>query len=127
MVAMTDPADIHPSDGVPTPPKGATVPLPSQSTRILAFLAILVAGAAGGFIGWAFVDLQCEGECGVPNSIGGFVGATITAVGVGLVTVLALRAMAEWRLMQARGITEPRRRDMARGSRERPRGNPRVR
>lgn len=121
----TEPA--HPADGPPVPPVGATGALPSQGARMLAFLAIVLGGAAGGFIGWAFVDLQCEGDCGVQNGLGGLVGATLTSVGVGVVTVLALRAMAEWRLMQARGLSEPKRRDMARGPRDRPRGTPRVR
>jgi hypothetical protein len=122
---MSEP-EAHPADGPPVPPTAATAALPSRSARIVAFVAILLGGAAGGFIGWSFVDLQCEGDCGTQNGLGALAGGTLTAVGVGVVTVLALRAMAEWRLMQARGLTEPKRRDLARAH-DRPRRTPRVR
>ena len=70
----------------------------------MAFLAILAAGATGGFIGYAVTDLQCHNECStaVPG-IGGMVGAVMGAVGVAVVAVLALRAMAEWTTIAATG------------------------
>lgn len=71
--------------------------LPPVFARVLAFSAILVGGACGGLIGYAFVDLQCEGDCTVPAGLFGLLGAVIAAVGVGVVSVLALRAMSEWR------------------------------
>ncbi len=71
--------------------------LPSVGARVLAFVLILVAGAAGGFIGYSFVDLQCEGDCSVANGLGALVGAAMGAFGVAVVTVLALRAMGEWK------------------------------
>lgn len=70
---------------------------------MLAFAAILVAGLCGGLIGYAVVDLQCEGDCTAQSGAGGLVGATVFAVGVGIVAVLALRAMGEWRVIQHRG------------------------
>ena len=78
---------------------------PPLLARFLAFAAILLAGAAGGFIGYAFTDLQCQGDCGTSKGIGGMIGAVIAAVGVAVVAVLALRAMAEWRTIRRTGDT----------------------
>lgn len=74
--------------------------LPSRRARILAFAAILVGGVASGLIGWSFVDLQCTGDCGTAEGVGALVGGTIGAIGVAIVSVLALRAMGEWRQIQ---------------------------
>jgi hypothetical protein len=107
-----------------------TTALPSTSARLLAFVAILVAGLCGGLIGWSVTDLQCGSEdrpalrsslsttttsansitavgpdtgtgvdhgCATWSAVGGFVGAVTGAGGVGIVSVLVLRAMAEWR------------------------------
>ena len=99
--------------------------LPSVTARALAFVAILLGGLCGGLIGYAVTDLQCGtpeavvelGEDGRPVSgspipvrdeddaagcrtlaaVGGLVGAGIGAGGVAVVSVLVLRAMAEWR------------------------------
>ncbi|MCU1377863.1 MAG: hypothetical protein JWN29_846 [Acidimicrobiales bacterium] len=101
--------------------------LPSVAARLLAFLAILVGGLCGGLIGWSVTDLQCGGGdakvvigattsttapvttttttpqknadsgCTTWNAGGGFVGALVGAGGTAIVSVLVLRAMAEWR------------------------------
>lgn len=71
--------------------------LPSPLARALAFAAIVVAGSCGAVIGWAFVDLQCTGDCATPSGIGALVGGVGAAAGVAVVAVLTLRAMAEWR------------------------------
>jgi len=76
--------------------------LPSRFARGLGFCAILVAGAAGGLIGWALVDVQCTGDCSTPTSIGGLTGALLAAGGTAIVVVLVLRAMGEWRELQDR-------------------------
>ena len=76
--------------------------LPSVTARALGFVAILVSGAIGAFIGWGFTDLQCTGDCATPNAIGALVGAVIGAGGVAVVVVLALRAMGEWQSVQRR-------------------------
>lgn len=90
----------------PTPPPDAAdyAPnaLPSTGARVLAFVSILLAGACGGIIGYAFVDLQCDGDCTVQRGLGAVTGALIGAVGVAVVAVLALRAMGEWRIVQHR-------------------------
>ena len=64
--------------------------------------AIVIAGVCGGLIGYAFVDLQCEGDCTVWAGLGGLVGAVFAAVGVAIVAVLTLRAMDEWETIQQR-------------------------
>ncbi len=66
---------------------------------MLAFAAILVAGLCGGLIGYAVIDLQCEGDCTTVSGLGGLVGAVVFAGGVGIVSILALRAMGEWRVI----------------------------
>ena len=106
---LTDPeADSSPArprptlpvvDGALPPEDGDETALPSVLARALAFGAVLVAGLCGGLIGYAFVDLQCTGDCTVPAGLIGLLGAVVAAVGVGVVSVLALRAMGEWRRM----------------------------
>jgi len=75
---------------------------PPVGARVLAFFAVLVAGACGGVIGYAFVDLQCSGECSLAKGAGGLTGAVAAAVGVAVVAVLVLRAMGEWRTIRSR-------------------------
>jgi hypothetical protein len=84
-----------PPDESAAPPRGA---------RIVAFAAILAAGLTGGFIGYGVTDLQCHDGCSsaLPG-LGALIGAVIAAAGVAVVAVLALRAMAEWRTIQATG------------------------
>jgi hypothetical protein len=94
--------------------------LPSVTARVLGFVAILLAGAAGGFIGYAFTDLQCHGSCATPDAIGAVIGAVVGAIGVAIVVVLALRAMGEWRSTPRR-VTGPDRPAIA------PQKRPRVR
>src|SRR5688572_7929595 len=84
--------------------------LPSVAARLLAFVAILVGGLCGGLIGWSVTDLQCGGlgegtaaeveeddGCVAWSAGGALVGAVLGAGGVGIVSVLVLRAMGEWR------------------------------
>jgi hypothetical protein len=46
--------------------------------------------------------LQCSGACDVPKGIGVLIGATLTAAGMGIVAVLVLRALGEWKELQDR-------------------------
>lgn len=71
--------------------------LPSIVARVLAFVAIVIGGLAGGLIGFALVDLQCSGDCSTWKGIGIFLGATVGAGGTAIVSVLVLRALGEWR------------------------------
>jgi hypothetical protein len=70
--------------------------LPSRGAYALAFLSVVLAGAFGGIIGYGLVDIGCSGDCGVAVIGGLALGAFIGAIGVGIVAVLVLRAMAEW-------------------------------
>lgn len=96
---MSDPAAPEPPASSPQP--STRNALPSVGARVLAFVAILVAGAAGGFIGYAFVDLQSSGDNTVATGLGALIGALIAAGGTAVVVVLTLRAMGEWRTIQA--------------------------
>ena len=80
----------------PPPDEYSPTALPPTGARVLAFVAILIGGLCGGLIGYGFVDLQCTDDCTVLAGAAGLLGALIGAVGVGVVAVLALRAMAEW-------------------------------
>ena len=80
-----------------TPSVGLPSAAPSSRARLVALLAIGSAGACGGLVGYAVTDLQCPGGCPTMAGVIGLGGAVITALGVGIVAVLALRAMAEWR------------------------------
>lgn len=82
-----------------TPPDDADyapTALPSTGARVLAFVAILLGGLCGGLIGYGFTDLQCTDDCTTLAGGAGLLGAVVGAVGVGVVAILALRAMAEW-------------------------------
>src|SRR5277367_157502 len=92
------PPGERPEDAAGSPPTA----LPSVTARVLGFLAIIASGLIGAFIGYAFTDLQCHGDCATPDALGGLVGALIGAVGVAVVVVLALRAMGEWQTIQHR-------------------------
>lgn len=71
--------------------------IPPVAARVIAFVVILLGGLAGGLIGYALVDLQCDGDCGLGKGIGLLTGAVVCAGGMAIVSVLALRAMGEWR------------------------------
>ena len=93
--------------GVPAPDAAADADrplsaLPSPAARVLAFVAILFGGAAGGVIGYTLVDLQCDGDCAVPLGLGAFFGSVSAAIGMSVVAVLVLRALGEWREIERR-------------------------
>jgi hypothetical protein len=68
----------------------------------MAFISILVGGVAGGLIGYGLVDVQCDGDCGLPLGLGIFLGSIISAGGTAIVAVLVLRALGEWRELSDR-------------------------
>ncbi len=81
--------------------------LPSRTARVVAFSSVLVAGLAGGTIGYALVDVQGTGECAVPTGIGMVVGSVGFALGMSIVAVLGLRAVGEWRERNSPDDTDP--------------------
>lgn len=93
-------------DSYPGPVVRAYTPtaLPSVGARALAFLSIVVGGVCGGLIAYAITELQCGPDEGAPDrgctliaGGAGLIGAIACALGVAVVAVLVLRAMAEWR------------------------------
>jgi hypothetical protein len=69
--------------------------LPSRTAFLLAFAAVVVAGTLGGIIGFGIADVSSDS--GIALFVGALVGALVGAGGVGIVAVLVLRAMAEWK------------------------------
>jgi hypothetical protein len=74
--------------------------LPSRSAFLLAFISVVIAGVFGGIIGYGLVDVGCTGSCETPKLAATIGGAMVAAGGVGIVAVLVLRAMAEWKRPQ---------------------------
>lgn len=89
-------------DGDVSDPSTSLSALPSTTARALAFISILIGGAAGGLIGYGLVDVQCDGDCGLPLGLGIFLGSVISAGGTAIVAVLVLRALGEWRELSDR-------------------------
>ena len=71
--------------------------IPPDCVRVGALIAILLSGLAGGLIGYSLVNLQCSGDCALPEGIGLLVGAVMAAGGMSIVAVLVMRALGEWR------------------------------
>jgi hypothetical protein len=82
------PGEEHPFD---------TGPGPSRAAFLIAYIGVVVAGLLGAAIGFGFVDAACGGDCALEKAIGTIVAGAGAAIGVGVVAVLTLRAMAEWR------------------------------
>jgi hypothetical protein len=74
-----------------------TGPGPRRGAFLLAYAGVILGGLLGAVLGYGITDIGCTGDCGTSTAIGAVVGAVIAAVGTGVVAVLALRAMAEWR------------------------------
>jgi hypothetical protein len=106
MAPTPDDTSLPPASS-PTSGTDAPSALPSVGARVLAFALILLAGAAGGFIGYAFVQLQVDDGATVAMGLGALVGAVIAAGGVAVVVVLTLRAMGEWKTIQTRDVAPP--------------------
>ena len=71
--------------------------IPSPAARVLAFVAILAGGFAGGLIGHTLAGLQCEGDCTLPQGLAMWGGSIVGAAGAAVVAILVLRAQGEWR------------------------------
>jgi len=71
--------------------------MPSRTAFLLSFASVIVAGVFGGIIGFGLADIGCSGDCASARLVGTLIGAVAGAIGVGVVAVLVLRAMAEWK------------------------------
>ena len=74
-----------------------TSSIPSLKARFLAITAITISGLCGGLVGYAVTDLQCENKCDALSGSIGLGSALLCALGVSIVTNLALKAMSEWK------------------------------
>jgi hypothetical protein len=112
----------EPDDEIVVPPN-----LPRRGPLFLAFGAVTVCGVLGALIGYGLVDTSCVEKpsllerlleqvrgyhpathhCAVARASGSIVGAVLAAIGAGVVAVLMLRAMAEWRYHHPQGGPEP--------------------
>jgi hypothetical protein len=91
--------DAPDAPGPTRDPVGRDAPptMPSRTAFLLSFLSVVVAGCFGGIIGFGLVDVGCHGNCGTSKLLGTLAGSVLGAGGVGVVAVLVLRAMAEWK------------------------------
>lgn len=76
--------------------------IPPPKARFAAFLAIMLGGLAGGLIGYTLVKLQCHGTCATQRGLGALFGAIVASLGMGVVAVLVLRALGEWKEIERR-------------------------
>ena len=79
--------------------------LPSVRARIVAFVGILLCGGLGGSIGYRFAELSQESTL-----VAGLLmvaGTLVFALGAAVVSVLSLRALAEWTSSAAGRGEEP--------------------
>ena len=79
--------------------------LPSVRARVIAFASILVFAALGGAIGYWFADLS--GWSTVASGFLLLAGTFVFAIGSAIVSVLSLRALAEWTSSAAARGEEP--------------------
>jgi hypothetical protein len=65
---------------------------------------VLLATVGGGVVGGLITQLSCApGSCIAASVAVGIVSAVLFGIGVGVVVVLALRSIAEWRAAEAAG------------------------
>ena len=83
------------------PPTFDTGPGPGKAAFIIAYGLTVLSGVLGAVIGFGVVGVQCDvvrsNDCGTSQAVGALIGGGFGAIGVGIVAVLTLRAMAEWR------------------------------
>lgn len=87
-----------------------TGPGPPRAAFLIAYAAVVFAGLFGGAIGYGLVNVSRGGGSGASKAIGALIGAAFAAIGTGVVAVLSLRAMAEWRRPPGAGANDRTRR-----------------
>ena len=71
--------------------------MPSRTAFLVSVASVVVAGAFGGIIGYGLVGISSDKSTSSERLLGALLGAVVAAGGIGIVAVLVLRAMAEWR------------------------------
>jgi hypothetical protein len=95
MADVPEPRDVPTSDDNDGGADEVPPMLPSRGVYLLAFGAVVLAGLLGGIIGYGIADVGSGTD--LARFVGTLLGSVIAAGGVGIVAVLVLRAMAEWR------------------------------
>ncbi len=111
--------DDRPTDELLDPVAASHPNMPRRGPVYLAFGAVVLAGMLGALIGYGLVGASCSERpprlqqllagavrgyhahsrsCTVPLAGGTMFGAALAAVGAGVVAVLMLRAMGDWRI-----------------------------
>lgn len=75
--------------------------LPSPMARGLAFFSILLGGILGGLIGYGFVNVSNPRASSTARAVATSIGSILVAMGTAVLAVLVLRAMGEWRRIDA--------------------------
>lgn len=83
------------------PPKLSA--LPSVFARAIAFASILLGGAMGGTLTYGVMKVFTGKTTGATIGVWMILGAVGTALGVGVLATIALRAMGEWRSLNKSG------------------------
>lgn len=69
---------------------------------------VVVATLIGGVVGFQITRVSCAPDTCTGAALGvGIIAALVACLGVGTVVVLAVRSIAEWREIQARGAAPP--------------------
>jgi hypothetical protein len=94
---VADGTELHAEDGHAGAADDDAVPpmLPSRGAYLLAFAAVVLAGLFGAVIGYGVADVGSGSDAA--TLLGTLIGAVLGAGGVGVVAVLVLRAMSEWK------------------------------
>lgn len=71
------------------------------------FLPVLASALLGGALGWMMAGVSCGGACWVSQSITAVLVGGSIAAGVGVVAVLGIRSMDEYRRSQELGQEPP--------------------
>jgi hypothetical protein len=79
-----------------------------RPTSLWVRISIILGFATGGFIGWMVTAISCQpGSCVGASAGVGVVSGIVTALGVGVVTTLAVRSLAEWNVATDAGLDPP--------------------
>lgn len=70
------------------------------------FIPVLLGVAIGGALGWLITGVSCD-DCVASQSLVAVAGALVTGLGVGVVMVLAIRSMDEYKAKTAAGEEPP--------------------
>jgi hypothetical protein len=124
---MDEPGDQEPHEPVDDDEIVMHPNVPQRAPLLIAFCAVTLCGILGGLIGFGLVDTSCVEKpsllerlleqvrgyhpathhCATARAGGSIIGAVLAAIGAGVIAVLMLRAMAEWRFHHPDGGPEP--------------------